>query len=656
MSSSESRAILGSHPDFEHVVAQAEGWPAVIGLAASARTVRLTGQPQLPSNLLHTYFTEELFKAAGERIQHQLMRLALAPDLAPDSLRELFGKEADELREDATNFGFVSSETGADELHPLVRDFLFVKLSSVAESQLMVTDAVAACLRRERWDRAFELILRFGRDDLVEAALGAAYMPLIRSGQTGTLGSFATKVRAAPAFPPAVVDLAEADIALADGSFDLASRIAERAAARLGEGHELAARAHTIIAEGAYARGLLADAEQAYKAAFEAARSDDDRVAALRGWALSCLQGEVNVPPWVMQELEQRKSESPLDLVRYSILELIRRHCTTGYLGAEALIEEAAAVLHQVDDPRARSSLANVAAYVTALGARYRAATSWLKLCDSDIEEFDLDFARPHSLWNHALVACGLRKFGHAERLLQRLEDTIQDNPLDYHLLNARILRGRLALETQKADAALASLPLIKREVVIPSVHGEYLGTRALALAVAGELHDAQTTAAAATEATGAVEVRVLEAAVAAIVCKEAERTEFANRAWDLAEELGAWDPLVTCIRASRDLANAFSANESLRPSLAALYQRTNDLGLARRGGLRARAAGSPAELLSPRELEVLGLIARGYRNHEIASALVLSLSTVKVHVRHIFEKLGVRSRSEAVTRLTAIS
>jgi LuxR family maltose regulon positive regulatory protein len=48
--------------------------------------------------------------------------------------------------------------------------------------------------------------------------------------------------------------------------------------------------------------------------------------------------------------------------------------------------------------------------------------------------------------------------------------------------------------------------------------------------------------------------------------------------------------------------------------------------------------------------------MARGYRNQEIATALVLSLSTVKVHVRHIFEKLGVRTRSEAVTRLSTIA
>ena len=248
MSREESRRILCTHPDFEHVVAQAEGWPAVIGLAASARGVRIP-EPQLSSSLLHAYFTEELFKTAGQRIQRQLMQLALAPDLEPATLQELFDDDAEAFRDSATELGFLSSETGRAELHPLVRDFLFEQLSTTPESPTMVADAVAACVRRERWDRAFELILRFGRDDLVEGALGAAYMPLIRSGHTGTLAAFATKVRVAPTFPPAVVDLAEADIALADGAFELASRIAQRAVGRLGDGHELASRAETVIAE-----------------------------------------------------------------------------------------------------------------------------------------------------------------------------------------------------------------------------------------------------------------------------------------------------------------------------------------------------------------------------------------------------------------------
>jgi DNA-binding NarL/FixJ family response regulator len=519
----------------------------------------------------------------------------------------------------------------------------------------MVSDAVAACVRRERWDRAFELILSFGRDDLVDAALGAAYMPLVRSGHTATLGAFATKIRAAPAFPPAVVDLAEADIALADGAFEFASRVAERATTRLGDGHELRSRAETIIADSAYARARLAEAEAAYKRAYETARSDDDRVAALRGWALSSLQGEISVPPWVMDRLEDRRRKSPLDLVRHTVLELTRRHFTTGFVDSQSLISEGEAVLSHVDDPRARSGFAHVSAYVLAVGTNYHEASRLQNLCDTEISAFDLDFARPHSLWNHAFVALGLRKFGHAERTLQQLEDAIADHPLDYHVLNARILRARLALETRRVDLAIDALPAIKREVVIPSIHGEYLATRALALAVDQQPRDAMSAADAAGEVTSAVEVRVLRAATKAILSTAVNKSRLAADAWDLADELGAWNPLVACIRASRELADTYAQSEPLRTALAALYQRTNDLGLARLGGLRTRAVGDPADLLSPRELEVLGLIARGYRNQEIAAALVLSLSTVKVHVRHIFEKLGVRSRSEAVTRLTTI-
>jgi LuxR family transcriptional regulator, maltose regulon positive regulatory protein len=654
MSREESRRVLGTYPDFEHVVAQAEGWPAVIGLAASARGIPLPG-PQLSSSLLHAYFTEELFKTAGEEVQRGLMRLALAPDLAPTTLQEMFGGVAEQLRDDAENLGFVSSETGTNALHPLVRDFLFEKLRDTTDAATMVSDAIAACLRRERWDRAFELILRFERDDLVEPVLSVAYMPLIRCGHTATLAAFATKVKVAPSFPPAVVDLAEADIALADGAFELASRIAQRAVTRLGEGHELASRAETVIAESAYAQARPAEAEAAYKRAYEFARSEPDTVAALRGWALSCVQGEVPVPPWVMERLEVRRGESPLDLVRHTALELTRRHFTTGFADSSSLISEAAAVLHQVDDPRARSAFAYVAAYVTALRTNYRDATRWLEVCDADIAAFDLDFARPHSLWNHAHVALGLRKFGHAERLLQRLEDDISNHPLDYHVVNARILRGRLALETRRSDAAISVLPEIRREIVIPSIHAEYIATRALALAISGRSREAVKAADSASEMTSAIEVRVLNAATKAILSKTTDRSKIARDAWNLAEELDAWDPLVAAIRASQQLADMFAAEETLRPALAALYQRTNDLGLARLGGLRARAVGDPADLLSPRELEVLGLIARGYRNQEIAAALVLSLSTVKVHVRHIFEKLGVRSRSEAVTRLTAV-
>jgi DNA-binding NarL/FixJ family response regulator len=66
--------------------------------------------------------------------------------------------------------------------------------------------------------------------------------------------------------------------------------------------------------------------------------------------------------------------------------------------------------------------------------------------------------------------------------------------------------------------------------------------------------------------------------------------------------------------------------------------------------GPSATAAAQPLpDDLSPREAEVLKLIAAGLSNTEIAAALFVSSATVKTHVNRIFAKVGARDRAQAV-------
>jgi DNA-binding NarL/FixJ family response regulator len=56
---------------------------------------------------------------------------------------------------------------------------------------------------------------------------------------------------------------------------------------------------------------------------------------------------------------------------------------------------------------------------------------------------------------------------------------------------------------------------------------------------------------------------------------------------------------------------------------------------------------------LSPREREVIELLARGYLYKEIAELLKISVQTVNTYIRRIYEKLHVRSRAQAVAKYT---
>lgn len=68
-------------------------------------------------------------------------------------------------------------------------------------------------------------------------------------------------------------------------------------------------------------------------------------------------------------------------------------------------------------------------------------------------------------------------------------------------------------------------------------------------------------------------------------------------------------------------------------------------------GARRSGGGAMPLPMLTMREREVLDLVARGHNNHRIARELVVAEKTVRNHLGHIFDKLQVNSRAEAVAR-----
>jgi two-component system, NarL family, response regulator YdfI len=97
---------------------------------------------------------------------------------------------------------------------------------------------------------------------------------------------------------------------------------------------------------------------------------------------------------------------------------------------------------------------------------------------------------------------------------------------------------------------------------------------------------------------------------------------------------------------------------EEITEALAAVHQGLVVLSpeileaLAPTGGeLPADEESPPGEPLTPREIEVLGLLADGASNREIAHRMQISEHTAKFHVSSILNKLGATTRTEAVTR-----
>jgi DNA-binding NarL/FixJ family response regulator len=141
--------------------------------------------------------------------------------------------------------------------------------------------------------------------------------------------------------------------------------------------------------------------------------------------------------------------------------------------------------------------------------------------------------------------------------------------------------------------------------------------------------------------------------AVVALKSDDCAAERLAIEAFDAATATGNVDGFVSTYRAYPPLLGEIARHPDHKRELAEIVDMARDHSLAVKvAGLQVPRVARRAATLTNREREVHALLAQGLTNKEIASTLFISLATVKAHVRHILEKLGARSRTDAAVRI----
>ena len=621
------------------LVALANGWPAVIGLASVSSAEIESDVEQLPESL-YRFFAEEVFSALGDEVQQGLTTLSVAPVLDRDLVHELLGADsADRISAAALDVGILVERGAQLELHPLARAFLADRSHQFAIRP--TAGAHSACLAHYRtngeWDAAFEITVRDGEPEEFASLMHDALDELLEAGRLSTLQSW-TETAAQLRYAAPIVSVARGEVMLRTGRHLEAIAHGQAAAS---QDPALAYRGLSVAGRAAHLASREEEALELYQRAHDAALSDSDRRDALWGELRSLIDLEDPTAERTLEQLSAGVSlGQPRDFVRTAAHRLFLG-IRLGSLDLEQA-DLANDVLPALDDPLVESSFLSGYASALALSARYQDAQDVSTRLSDVAQRYRLQFAMPYALCGSAMAHSGLRQWSKAEARAREALDLARHSR-DSHveqLSNAILLR---TLAQQGRLGAALDLGVSEPRGAIKASRSELLCSQALVFACAGRLSEALELAGRGRSLTKALESVVLAKAVEAICSLKSGAPEAMETVADLANcafGTGALDPLVVSYRACPELLVVLvRAGETDR--VASLLRSVGDADLA-------AAAGRPidgGQLLTPREREVYELVCGGLTNREIARLLYIEESTVKVHVHHIYDKLGVRSR-----------
>lgn len=653
MDTDEVGAALGeAGREVEELTGRSEGWPAVVGLAALAGHGIDGGEA---TSGLYTYLADELYARLTTDAQIALIALADSPLISSDLASAVFGPRGVEIVNAAVNAGFL---VGRDvdrtySMHPLLREFLRSKRGESPEATDAALAAAEWLAASERWDDAFTVATAHQFKHLMLEVLRAAADQLLRLGRSVTLRAWVGDVRRAGLADP-ILTLLESELAFREGDFPAAVSFATNAVQAIDPNDVIASRAWRGLGSATYFAENPEVATGHYLRALELAKSDDDRRDAIWGAFCSTAYRGNKIAYAFLDQFEKFAADDPRVRVRVATGQLQLASAFGRADDALVMANAAQAALVAIDDVMVRSSFLNIWATVLIANANYVAAEAVIDKLAAEAESGALTFVVPLLQIYRAGVEAGRGRFARASAILDRLErDDVYDDDIFVRL---SVLRARARLSAvghrhsrkKRADLATEAAP----PGTPLATFAEYLAAEALFAVAQHDFATALELSERASAATDTVEASVDAAFVRAAASSKRRQRQEAATAFALAEETGIWDGFVYAYRVSPNIVEHATAHRALA---AAVSRRTGDGTLARRLESRApRAATQRATPLTARETEVLHLVAQGMRNDEIARALFVSPVTVKVHLRHVFEKLGVRSRTEAALRAQA--